>query len=254
MEELIFLMDKNGLITIKINSTISSNHVTSLLQSTNGDIWVGTGYFLHKYDGQGFTVVDSTFGQIRCLLEAKKDGSIWAGTVNGLNKYDGQNWTLYGDYTLSDTYITSLQETPDGNIWVGTEDGLNKYDGKKWYTYYIEDANEIFEGIQYQNSITTLSLGKDSTFYVGTETGFHNFNDIDWTISHEIAYSDIARNFYCTLETKSGETWISTAGTVFKYTGQDWNWANTQTSDWNITPSGGIKNLLEDQNGNILGW
>lgn len=61
-------------------------------------------------------------------------GLVWIGTQDGLNRYDGYSIRVFqrdsnDPDSLSDNFVTALQEGLDGEIWIGTwAGGLNRYD------------------------------------------------------------------------------------------------------------------------------
>lgn len=87
------------------------------------------------------------------------DGFIWIGTGNGLNKYDGTKFTVYKNdkndsSSISNNYINSLFEDKEGTLWIGTNQGglnsFNKY--REEFTSYKHnslDSNSIGPGSIY---------------------------------------------------------------------------------------------------------
>lgn len=71
-------------------------------------------------------------GTIYEILRDSK-GFVWFAASSGLYRYDGYTTLVYkhdpeNSNSLSDSFITALQEDHDGNLWVGTlNGGLNKF-------------------------------------------------------------------------------------------------------------------------------
>lgn len=58
-------------------------------------------------------------------------GYMWFGTSNGLSKYNGYEFTNYQNFendstSISNSFITAIEEDIYGDLWIGTRNGLNK--------------------------------------------------------------------------------------------------------------------------------
>ena len=72
-----------------------------------------------------------TSSQINCILKDQK-GFMWFGTPAGLYRFDGYRFKDFqcdsqDGASLSDSYITSIQESLDGNLWINTASGYCIY-------------------------------------------------------------------------------------------------------------------------------
>jgi ligand-binding sensor domain-containing protein len=102
----------------------------AILQTANGDIWLGTtnhGLFRLRRDGavQRFTAASGLGNfandEVLALVQAP-DGSIWVGTnLGGLSRFDGTAWTtLTTDHGLPSMTVAALAVNPlDGSLWAG---------------------------------------------------------------------------------------------------------------------------------------
>ena len=93
------------------------------------------------------------------------EGFIWMGTKNGLNRYDGNEfkkyWHIPGDTTtLNNGFITVIKEDDNGKIWIGSESGLNIYDRTVDYMQSVKMENGSHH---FLNNVTI----NDIAFYGG---------------------------------------------------------------------------------------
>ncbi len=107
---------------------LPENTGTSLLQSSDGYIWIGTQGGLARSDGYGLVSFlpdseDSTSisnASIFSLFE-DKSARLWVGTANGLNLYEP--WTqsfrrfLHDPNSLAAAYISVIKDDSQGNVW-----------------------------------------------------------------------------------------------------------------------------------------
>jgi signal transduction histidine kinase/ligand-binding sensor domain-containing protein/CheY-like chemotaxis protein len=122
------------------NGSLRSNRITSLCNSSDGKMWIGT-------QGAGATVIDAQKHVIKHLLPGDgphdlssevvsaiyedREKRKWIGTLNGgiTIYYTGQSFfhTLsraqLGNSGLTSDFAACFHEHPDGNIWIGTAGG-----------------------------------------------------------------------------------------------------------------------------------
>ncbi len=85
-----------------------------------------------------------TKGIISSIVQTP-DGYLWLGTEFGLLRFDGVRtvpWTPPTDQHLPSDYILGLLATSDGTLWIGTRNGLASWKGGK-LTQYAELAGQF---------------------------------------------------------------------------------------------------------------
>ncbi|QJB37615.1 response regulator [Chitinophaga oryzae] len=119
---------------------VSARSVKSVLQSANGDLWVGTSGDLllmrHNSDTvyRFSTKEDLPKNNINCIHE-DRNGNIWIGCAfGGLALYTPGGTKKFTIYTkengLPDDNVTAILEDKHNNLWISTGNGLSKLDVK----------------------------------------------------------------------------------------------------------------------------
>ncbi|MFK7846275.1 MAG: ATP-binding protein [Rhodothermales bacterium] len=153
---------------------LPQNSVSSLVQSQNGYLWIGTEEGLVRFDGKKHVVFDKktveAFGvnDVVTILEAS-DGALFIGTRGaGVVVYDGiQFSTITEEDGLKSAFITSLSQDKSGNVWIGTYGGgLAKYQNNQITSYGPEAG---FDG----EFISEVLQDQEGNVWVGTEKGLY---------------------------------------------------------------------------------
>ena len=239
-----------GYSPLSSNSGIPSNYVLSLLESVNGDIYIGTaGGGLAKFDGSEWTIYDTSNSGIPSdyvysLLESA-NGDIYVRTYYGLAKFDGAEWTTYNisNSGIPYDYVRSLLETSNGDIYVGTRGGgLAKFDGSEWIIYNTSNS-----GIpsNYVYSLLETSYGD---IYVGAYDGLAKFDGSEWTI-YDTSSSGLPYYYVHSLkETSNGDIYAGTSRGLTKFDGSNWATYNIDNSP---IPIDSVSSLMESSNGDL---
>ena len=102
---------------------LPSNWVHTVLQTSDGFLWIGTHNGLARFDGVKFIShkrPNLPANDCRALLESR-DGSLWIGTTGGLAKYRrGCPGSFEQIDELAKQSIQVIFEDLSGRIWVGT--------------------------------------------------------------------------------------------------------------------------------------
>jgi len=132
-----------------INEGLSNNAINSVIQTSDGYLWIATKDGLNRFDGQNFKVFKTDSKTKNALPEnyimslyESKSGTLWVGTWGaGLCRYDKiYEKFIVIDKSRNNDFVQCINEDDDGNIWYGTEkNGLMKFDIKKNKIFSFDD-------------------------------------------------------------------------------------------------------------------
>jgi ligand-binding sensor domain-containing protein/serine phosphatase RsbU (regulator of sigma subunit) len=172
-------------------SSLSNNIVRSILQSADGQLWVGTEGGLNRWKGgQEFwnylhDAADPGSLSNNTVWTVKEwKGEIWVGTDDGLDKVGSEtanekqsriSFTRYNTsenkHSLSNRSVRSVFCDRSGNIWAGTNNGLNRYRPE------TNDFIRYSEADGMANSFIYAVLDdKDGNLWISTNFGISKFN------------------------------------------------------------------------------
>jgi signal transduction histidine kinase/ligand-binding sensor domain-containing protein len=155
--------NRNKWSTFRLISIGGNDSNTSILETSDGQLWIGGGK-LHIYYNNNWKVYTSSdlpisFSRTIDLIE-NRDGNMWVawkGQEAVLLNFSDKQWTTYEG-------LIYQCETKDHIKWfLDVENGVVKYDGNEWIKYTVEDGL-IDEPV-------AIIIGDDSTVWVA---GSHN--------------------------------------------------------------------------------
>lgn len=188
------------------------NSVTSIIQSSDGYLWIGTYDGICRFDGTDFTnfknenahILKNSY--IYSLYEGS-DKTIWIGTARaGLVSY--KNGTFINHYTngeLPFRNIRTIVQDSTGTLWLGTKQGIVTFKNGKYHVFKSLESQNV-------NEINCIIITKDHAIWFGT-----NNNGIiiykKGKFSRLTKKEGLNSNTIHTLtEDKNGKIWIGTAG------------------------------------------
>ncbi len=139
------------------------------------------------------------------------DGYLWLGTQEGLARFNGKTFTVFDEYNtpqIKNNYIRALYQDKAGVLWIGSVGGgVTCYtDGK--FTCFRDKNGKALDNHQ----INTFSLHPDGSMWIGTwENGVYVIRD--GLLSPLSFPADLTiKDIHAILHDSRGNTWIGTDG------------------------------------------
>jgi len=146
---------------------LAQTFIYSIIQDLHGNLWVGTGDGLFKYNGitfEKYATTDSLADNfITCSIS---DGeNLWFGHSNGhISNFNGKKFHVLNIPQPNLSRITHFSKSPDGRIWAGTySDGLLKLSKDTGAVKHYPFKDQTF--------IISFEFLDKSELLIGTNTG-----------------------------------------------------------------------------------
>src|SRR5512140_232342 len=256
--------------------SISDNYIWRLLESKNGDLWIGTlkggldryqvstarfiSYRNHPDDSSSLSSDNVT------ALYEDAHGTLWVGTWGGgLCRLDSGS-TVFVRYhhdpsnphSLVSNFISSVKQDAVGNLWIGTWEGLAMLNpARTTFTRFVSTPGD--PRTLCNNMIWDLLIDRHQALWIGTRDGLDCYDPARRTFTHfhhdqantgSLSSSIIASM----LEDRLGNLWVGTyEGGVCRLGPDGHTWTNYKG---NVNPAAGpirndILSLQEDRAGAI---
>jgi signal transduction histidine kinase/CheY-like chemotaxis protein/ligand-binding sensor domain-containing protein len=259
---LAFALDPYRAVTQYVQGTWDSRHglprnyVTSVVQTPDGYLWLGTQAGLVRFDGVRFTVYDdSNTPALRThsirVLTADPKGALWIGTDGGgvVRVADGR-FTRFGEAEgVPHPVIHALTVDRAGRLWIGTgRGGLAVFDGVR-FTPIRDPALGSF-------TIRSIEEARDGTLWLGTGGGgvkqYAAGRVTQWS-GNALLPSQVV---WPLQHARDGSVWIGTYAGLVRWTngasGTNGGVGRVETyTTGRGLPSNIISSLMEDRDGNL---
>ncbi|MDB6038824.1 MAG: putative two-component system sensor kinase, partial [Verrucomicrobiales bacterium] len=267
---------------------LPSNTISSILQTQDGYLWIGTFHGLVRFDGVRFL----TFGEadglpnnpIACLRQAAS-GDLWIGTDGGglIRFHAGKFETYTKEQGLAHNVVLSLEEDSEGRIWIGTLSGLNLWArgristvlpkpglaGQNFLRLQMDDAGNLWtisEGnlkvirneqilappIQGDpagfTSVSTLAKGKSDDLWFGGANMYIARLRAGQLTIFGHEYGLVPDDIWEVCETRNGDLWIGTASGGISRLR---NGKSLRITTQEGLSSNSIRAIFEDREGNV---
>ena len=226
---------------------LPQSSVTSIIQTREGYLWLGTFGGAARFDGVRFKTFgagSAPLGFSRRILSLFEDqrGAIWAGTEEGdLLQLDGEALRSFSPPNQGGTskYIRSFAETSDG-LWMNTAEGrLIRFAGDQFTEI---TTNWILES----TSVNSLGLDAAGRLWIGTEKELaqwkSNTFEVVWNQKQEPDF-----DAEMLASSRKGGIWVAGQGRLRRFDQGRW------VSDYGAFPwtKGVLMCLLEDRQGQL---
>ena len=270
-------IDRQGSRNYRLVRDTSSLRVKSILEASDGSVWVGAVSGLYRMRGTGgFEHINEVPGTVRVLRQTS-DGALWAGTIgNGLYvNRAGRFVLLNSSIGLSSNTVLNLFEDQELNIWLGTQSGMLRLTRSSVSIYPLPGASDSDFGNVYQDrdgtlwvcsnqlfrmekgilkpyvilglagiKVRLLMRDKGGALWIGTDgQGVFQQSGSAWV--HYVVANGLGSNFpRAMIETRDGSVWIGTDSGVSHWTPNGFKSCDT-------CPSVSVMALLEDHSGDV---
>jgi ligand-binding sensor domain-containing protein/signal transduction histidine kinase len=232
----------------------SENQVKSILQTSDGTLWVGTVSGLNRM-AQGedrFEHVEGISSTVRVLRQTP-DGVLWVGTIGQgvFTLTAGKLAQITAPSALPSNTVLNLFEDKEGNFWIGTQTGMARLTRSKVNIVPLPQAND--------SDFETIYRDSDGSFWIGSTLLFQMRSGILAERVLPGMRGIHVRNIY---RDRSGALWAGTDGDgVFRFVGSKatrWttkeglsnNFIRAMTQDrdksmW-VATDNGLNHLIDD--------
>jgi ligand-binding sensor domain-containing protein len=221
----------------------TSEIITTLCESADSSLWIGTEYsglrcfkngrMLRYGLKEGFRDT-----QVRQVLESRT-GRVWIGTSIGLYMLNGRKFV---PMFLNPNYITGVAEDPQGRIWIGTHEGVR----------IIEEASptkavSITTKDGLRNNVTTcIYIDRNGNIWIGTSDGLARWSNgkiTNYTVDNGLSNNHINAIH----EDSVGNLWVGTQKGLNRLDGNRW----TAFGETDGLTDDNVVSLAEDHEGSL---
>jgi len=231
--------------TWKTERGLPNNTVLDIVQDRSGYLWLGTAGGLVRFDGERFTVFNSSntaefHDNLVNNLHVDHRGTLWIGTMRGkvfsLDKGIITNHPLTGSVSGLSTHC--IAEDGQGDLWVGTSEGLFRLTSVNGGVF---EKHAAFPGMR----ILCLATDQAGRLLVGTESkGAYRVEKGQPPRVLSFGEQGIG-DIYALKQDRNGFLWIGTADGLFSFRDQRLHKVSLDHG------SSQIMSLVEDRDGNL---
>ncbi len=151
---------------------LSNDIAMTVLQASDGRLWVGNNCGLAVYDGTHFKTLNERDGLLNsCVWALAEDHehNIWIGTYGGgLFRYNGVFKQFSMEQGLASRIVFQITVARDDSLWIATPDGLSRMKGESIHNYSTRDGLS-------SNRILDTHEDRAGMMWVATQGGIDRF-------------------------------------------------------------------------------
>ena len=225
---------------------LGDNFVWSMVEDSEGNIWVGTvNNGVSKYDGEKWTVYNTSNGLIDnsvISIAEDKDGDMWFGTLGGISVMTSDEWIDIANIGGYEFTPWALLSDSRGDMYVGTSYlGLLLYKNNEWFQIFDSECGEC-------NNINCIFEDNDNNIWFGSDGDlkeYDNQNINKYTTSNGLPEGEIKAIH----QDNWGNLWVGSSGGEFvaKYK----NGKFSPVSLFNGMPIYALSSIVSDRIGNV---
>ena len=202
------------------NSKLANNHISSITEAPNGDIYLSMVQTIGIFDGSDVIDVQvpaSVKVNINTLefldVEVASNGDIWIGTSEGIIRRQGQNWTKYDKTELGAFFrVWDIELNSDGDVFAGAKNGVHKFEKGSWSNISKNDSLQ-----DYRNAELFFSKSGD-LFFGGDLTKTARYDGSNWEVYNQTSGSDRVQF----VEDKDSNIFMNYESKIFQLQNSTW--------------------------------
>src|SRR5262249_10324875 len=132
--------------------------VTCLLPFENGELWVGTGKGVLRWNGAELTRAGLPSALLDTAISSMirdRDSNIWLGTTRGLLRFNAGGGSLDRNADPA-ARITAMFEDREGNLWIGRMGTIERLRDSAFVTYTMPGSGPQSAGAIYPGPDETI--------------------------------------------------------------------------------------------------
>ena len=187
--------------------------IYSIVQDSQGYIWIGTDRGLVRFDGLEFKLFNKSNthalknDSITALFLAS-DKTLWIGTYGGGITLYKNNQFLFPapPDDLPNHFVQSITEDRENNIWIGTlGGGIIHFDG----TLFSSITTDMEDSGLSNNIVSSVFVDRKGKLWIGTAAGLDCLENGEFT-SYTTGNGLLGNNIKTIFEDSKGHLWIGT--------------------------------------------